>query len=181
VISGCSSPPNLSLGTHGCLRSACCIDGEVSGSTAFPLHPPINTKHEARQTAITFFHVFGTTRPGIEPSLLDLVARSQPAVPQRQSKRLADANQCFPFIDGRRGLSVVAQETPSKNANSTPQFCFISDQFRSVPSLYPKSLRPLLIAIEKVSGSGCTNALYNRQAVLTCQTLLRQEKPLCVF
>jgi len=68
-----------------------------------------------------------------------------------------------------------------KNANSTPQFCFISDQFRSVPSLYPKSLRPLLIAIEKVSGSGCTNALYNRQAVSTCQTLLRQEKPLCVL
>jgi len=45
-----------------------------------PLHPPIDTEHEAGQDASTVFQIFGMTRQGIELSLPALVARAQPTV-----------------------------------------------------------------------------------------------------
>jgi len=55
----------------------------VNGSTARELfsctHPSINAEHEAGQAASAAFQVFGTTRPGIEPSLPALVVRAEPS------------------------------------------------------------------------------------------------------
>jgi len=45
------------------------------------LAPTHYTKHEAGQVGCTVFQVFSVTEPGIEPSLPDLVACTQPTVP----------------------------------------------------------------------------------------------------
>ena len=72
----------LCHGPHGCFRSECCTGGVLMGTVS--LHPwpiwPLNAEHEAAQVTSTFFKLFGMIWPGIEHSLLVLVARVQPMV-----------------------------------------------------------------------------------------------------